>query len=143
MLMAKYSVIIFFKKSLPKMVRDQLGTEYDGLETETINYFIKLAAKESKKKMYAIDCVVLDEFDTYKNNRVDDVQIFGATYYNFGGASQVNLHALCINYKASTGMVHVYDSGNPRYLEGRQKAIIQKLYPDRDIEFEESTALQG
>lgn len=92
--------------------------------------------------MYPIDLVVMDDFHTYTNYGVDDVQVFGATYYDFSYTARKDMHALCINYKANTGKVHVYDSGNTKYLEGRQKGIIQKLYPDIDIEFEKSTALQ-
>lgn len=132
------------ENSIPADVRYPIATEFSGLPAASINHFTKLVS-DTKQKMYPINNWALDDYSQHKSKRISDVQILSATYFgNILSGAPPTLHAMCVNYKSTTKKVHIYDSGNPGFLEGRQKAIVEKLYPfSHDTVYEESTALQG
>lgn len=137
LLLLHFLEIIFLKHRFPRSFRERIATEYVDIPGGSIDMFTDLVTVLTSKRMYRIATTNLNVYQEHNSSTTDDIQIiFGTEFYE-------RLHAVCINYNASTRKVHVYDSMLDRQLDDRQKEIIGRLYPyNLGIIFERPTALQ-
>lgn len=117
---------------LPYNIPARFATEYGDILDFCIDWFTDLVTELRSKTMYRIGTIDLNVYQVHNSIETDDVQIIFGTYDDDETSStnvHPQLHAICICYRASTQMVHVYDSSMVNWVDNREKNIIQRLYP--------------
>lgn len=120
----KYFAYLFLpKNSIPENILSEIAIEGKFLSELSIHHFITIVSEQLPEfKLYEVPNY--HNVGNYKPHlsKTDDVQIL----YGEGAVG----HVICIEYKASSRTLHVYDSLMQKTLDTTQLTIIQRLYPN-------------
>lgn len=104
----------------------------------SVDYFIKMVNEKTKFDM--VDTVFYGQAElTEKHQKpIDDVQIL----YGVVGEKETG-HYLTLFYNATENIAYVYDSLKMKYLDEKQRALIEYRYPKKkDIVFVDQKSVQ-